>query len=117
MTDKRHLEVELNHSRQTLQVLQQQPGALAGQPVLTLQEQSALLNTLEQREAELQDTQQQASYKDALVAHLACVLQQVREAAEAAADTEDPSEGAQERFSLHYSCRSVWLCSAGLTCS
>jgi hypothetical protein len=96
MTDKRHLEVDLNNSRQTLAQVLQQPGALAlaGQPVLTLQEQSALLNTLEQQEAKLQDTQQQASYKDALAAHLACVLQQVREAAEAAADTEDPSEGA-----------------------
>lgn len=95
MTDKRHLEVEINNSKQALlQVLHQHDSSIpVGQPMLSLQEQATLLGTLQQQEQELQDILAASRYEQAMAGHLACVLQQVRDAAEAAAEGNDPNEG------------------------
>jgi hypothetical protein len=97
MTDNRHLEVEVDSSKQALQQALKQQQQQQEQPdpaeLLSLQEQEELLGALQQQEAALQESHLQASYEQAMAGHLNCLLQQVRDTAEAAAAAQ---EGATE---------------------
>lgn len=48
---------------------------------------------MQQQEAELQESHLQATYEQAMAGHLTCLLQQVRDTAEAAAAQEGATEG------------------------
>jgi hypothetical protein len=104
MTEKRHLEVELNGSRQAItQLLQQQQSgeaaAAAGNPglcqpaVLGCHQMQSCMHTMQQQESQLQQARELECYDQAMLGHFTCVLQQVRAAVEAAAN-QGPEEGA-----------------------
>ena len=128
LTERRHLEVELSSTRQALALLMQQqqqqaaheaheltPQAppSAGSRVLSFQQQSCLVNRLQGVQAELQEVQQQASYHAALAGHLSCVLEQVRDNAQAALDNHSTAAGELRlTLALHKRHWQMWPCHA-----